>query len=120
MVCKGNSQPGVSDKFKNKDNRIKIIKNEHKGNSFARNTGIALANGKYLGFVDSDDYINIDMFNKLYSCIVENNVDIAVCQYIIAFRFLKVNLGKTKNINITDSDGAINTVFGQMSYGCYC
>lgn len=40
-----------------KDNRIKVIQNEHKGVSYARNTGLKMAKGEYISFVDSDDEI---------------------------------------------------------------
>jgi len=48
------------------DSRIQLIHQDHKGVAAARNKGIVLSKGEYIGFVDSDDYIDPDMFYKLY------------------------------------------------------
>ena len=59
------------------DNRIKVISfEENKGAATARNTGIEIATGEYIGFVDSDDYIDIDFYEKLYDKAKESNADI--------------------------------------------
>ena len=48
------------------DNRFKLINQENKGRAAARNTGISKVSGEYIGFVDSDDWIEKDMFEHLY------------------------------------------------------
>ena len=53
--------------FASKDSRIRIIDNQHQGVAKTRNTGIEQSTGEYIGFVDSDDYIDIDFFEKLYN-----------------------------------------------------
>ena len=64
-----------------KDSRIKLINiNERKGQGFARNRGIEIATGEYIGFVDSDDFIESDMFECLYNSAKTNNTDISMCQ----------------------------------------
>ena len=64
-----------------KDSRIKLINiNERKGQGFARNRGIELATGEYIGFVDSDDFIEPDMFECLYNSAKSNDTDISMCQ----------------------------------------
>ncbi len=64
-----------------KDSRIKLINiNERKGQGFARNRGIEIATGEYIGFVDSDDFIEPDMFECLYNSAKINNTDISMCQ----------------------------------------
>lgn len=71
----------ICDEYAKKDKRIKVI---HKGNgglSDARNAGIDIASGEYLGFVDSDDWIHPQMYEVLYKGIVENNVKISICEY---------------------------------------
>ena len=62
-----------------KDNRVKLITQQNRGLSGARNTGIENANGKYIGFVDSDDFIDIKMYEKLHEAIVRYDADIATC-----------------------------------------
>ena len=52
----------ICDKWAKKDNRIKVVHKENGGVSSARNVGLDVATGDYIGFVDSDDYISIDMY----------------------------------------------------------
>ena len=59
--------PEILRKYANIDN-VKVIKQENKGHSGARNTGIEQAHGRYLLFVDSDDFIELDMLEKLQRC----------------------------------------------------
>ena len=60
---------------------VKIIKNkENKGQAYSRNKAIKIASGDYIGFIDSDDFIEPDMLEKLYSKAKENNLDIAMCK----------------------------------------
>ena len=64
-----------------KDSRIKLINiTERKGQGFARNRGIEIATGEYIGFVDSDDFIEPDMFACLYNSAKANDTDISMCQ----------------------------------------
>ena len=60
-------------------NKLKVINQENKGISVARNNGMNIAKGKYIGFVDSDDYVKLDMFEKLYNKIEKTKADIVVC-----------------------------------------
>lgn len=64
-------------------NKIKYISRKNKGIGFTRNEGIKLARGDYLGFVDSDDFVEVDMYEKMYKRILDENADIAVCNYKI-------------------------------------
>ena len=54
------------DEYKKKDLRIKVIHKKNKGLGYARNSGLEVATGKYIAFVDSDDYIDRRMFESLY------------------------------------------------------
>jgi len=68
-----------------KDSRVKIIDKENSGVSNCRNKGINLVNGEYIVFVDSDDWINIDMLKTMYNKATENNSDIVMCSYMREF-----------------------------------
>ena len=71
----------ICDEFKQIDNRIKVIHKENGGLSDARNAGLKIAKGEYIGFVDSDDYIAQDMFETLYKLAKENNADISIVSF---------------------------------------
>lgn len=68
--------------YKNKDSRIILLNQENSGQSVARNRGIEIAKGEYLGFVDPDDWIDLDYYEKLYNAASTNNTDIAVGEII--------------------------------------
>ena len=72
----------ICDEYAKKDNRIKVIHKENGGLSDARNHGIDLAMGKYIAFVDSDDYINEQYLEKLYNAIIDNNTQVSQCNFI--------------------------------------
>lgn len=71
----------ICDQYKEKDARIQVIHKQNGGLSDARNAGIKLATGKYIGFVDSDDYIHPKMYEVLLTTMQQNQVDIAICNY---------------------------------------
>ncbi len=64
--------------FAEKDSRIKILNQKNKGQSAARNNGLKAANGEYIGFLDSDDFADITMFEKLYLDANEKKSDISM------------------------------------------
>lgn len=70
----------ILEKYAKNDSRVKVFSIENSGLSVARNLGINHANGKYIGFVDSDDYVNEYMFEKLYISCELNNLDVAICK----------------------------------------
>lgn len=69
----------ICDKYQKSDSRVRVIHKHNGGLSSARNAGIDIANGNYIGFVDSDDYIELDMYELLYNNIIKEKADISVC-----------------------------------------
>lgn len=70
--------------YEKKDIRICLINHEiRKGVAEARNTGLNASKGKYIGFVDPDDFVELNIFEKLYYAIKKNSADISVCGYRI-------------------------------------
>ena len=65
--------------YADRDSRFKIISQTNSGQSAARNKGLDFATGKYVGFVDSDDYIEPGMYEKLFKNATENKSDISLC-----------------------------------------
>ena len=75
----------IADKYARNDQRIIVIHQVNKGVSAARNAGLDLATGDYIGFVDGDDYIEPDMYEILMRIIDEQQVDIAHCGYQMVY-----------------------------------
>ena len=67
----------LCDELAAKDDRITVFHQKNRGSSAARNQGISMARGEYLGFVDSDDYIEPFMYEKLVEGILESGLEIA-------------------------------------------
>lgn len=82
LINDGSTDKSVSlcKAFMEIDPRVKLIHQDNSGLSGARNSGIDIANGKYITFIDSDDFISLDYIEVLYNLISQNNADISVCQ----------------------------------------
>lgn len=76
----------IAQEFAEKDSRIKLIDAPHSGRGDARNRGLEAASGSYIGFVDGDDFIEADMYEKLHESICRNAADIAVCGKITEYK----------------------------------
>ena len=72
----------ILEKYSKKDNRFKIINITNHGQGYARNIGIEKANGKYISFVDADDWIDLDSYEILHDFIVTNKLDVLFFQLI--------------------------------------
>lgn len=66
------------DKFANEDSRVQVIHKKNGGAGFARNSGLAVARGEYVGFVDSDDYAKPTMFAELYEAAIKHDADLVM------------------------------------------
>lgn len=84
------SSPAICDKYKEKDSRIKVIHKENGGLSSARNAGLRISSGEYVGFIDSDDDAELNMYELLYDVAKKYNVDFVMSDYI------RINEDKTK------------------------
>ncbi len=69
----------MCDEYARKDSRVRVIHKENGGLSDARNAGLAVCRGDYIGFVDSDDYIAPDMYETLAAFAERENLDVAMC-----------------------------------------
>lgn len=80
--CSSDNSLGILKEYASKDTRIRIIDfEENKGAAAARNKGIDLAQGEYIGFIDSDDYVDLEFYEKLYNKAAETCADCAKGNY---------------------------------------
>ncbi|MBR1737723.1 MAG: glycosyltransferase, partial [Firmicutes bacterium] len=81
--CSSDESPDILRDFASQfPDKVKVIRHEKNlGRGGARNTGIRAATGEYIGFVDSDDQISVDMYEKLYAKAKEDDYDIVDCAY---------------------------------------
>lgn len=72
--------PVLCDEWCKKDTRIKVIhKKVNEGLGFARNSGLEIASGRYVAFVDSDDFVSFDMYRRLYEASDGEKMDAVLC-----------------------------------------
>ena len=95
----------ICDEYADKDKRIKVMHKKNEGVSVARNIGLEMATGEYIGFVDGDDYIAPDMFEKLYNNLIDNSADVSICD----FYFVKNGTNKKA------SQGKLNVVLKRQN-----
>ena len=71
--------PIICDEYAKRDSRVKVIHKKNGGLSDARNAGLDIATGEYIMFIDSDDFVEIDMMESMMNNMIDNNVDLVVC-----------------------------------------
>lgn len=90
VVDDGSTDGGgvICDAYAERESRCVVVHQENKGLWAARNTGQKIAKGDFIMFVDSDDYIHVDMINSLYDALMQNpQCDLALCNYTITTSF---------------------------------
>lgn len=75
----------MCDEYAEKDTRIKVLHKKNGGLSDARNAGIEIAKGRYISFVDSDDYITEDYVEFLYNLLLDNEVKVSICSHTVIY-----------------------------------
>lgn len=71
--------PQLCDEYAQRDSRIKVIHKKNGGLGLARNSGLEIATGKYIAFIDSDDFIELNMFETLFDKASKENLDTVFC-----------------------------------------
>ena len=75
------SCPTMCDEYAKRDTRIKVIHKPNGGLGFARNSGLEIATGEFVAFVDSDDYVDLDMYETLYAQAKQLDLDTLYCGF---------------------------------------
>lgn len=111
------SSPSICDTAAINDSRIKVIHKSNGGLSNARNVGISMATGKYLAFVDGDDYIYPKMMELLLFYLIQDNCDVECCNFT-STDVIQLNNNHVEN-NIFTNDEATSMLLDDNGYKCY-
>lgn len=79
--CSPDHCPQMCDEYAKKDSRIKVVHKQNGGLGFARNSGLEIATGEYVAFVDSDDYVDKSMYETLWNEAVKSKADAVFCGF---------------------------------------
>ena len=111
----------ICDEYARKDKRIVVIHQKNMGVSAARNAGLDIARGRYIGFVDSDDWIEPRMYEVMMDAIRENGADMAVCGVRYADEDGKFTRADWLSESVYSRDGLLEDVFAmpnKLGGGC--
>ncbi|MBQ9245016.1 glycosyltransferase [bacterium] len=90
----------ILEQYKNRDSRIKIVDKKNGGLSSARNAGMAIATGEFYSFIDSDDWVEPTMLEKLYKNITALNTDISICGVNLVYETKDKQIDDEKYFNL--------------------
>lgn len=109
----------ICESYKGSDSRIKVFHKENGGLSDARNYGTVRAEGNFITFIDSDDYVSSDYLEVLYNLIKEKDADIAVGNFMDVTDDITLDdrsVGNEDKVSTFDADGALHELLASPRY----
>lgn len=96
----------ICDRYAREDSRFRVFHTENGGLSAARNVGLRAASGDYIGFVDSDDWTEPEMYEKLHNAIIQTGADVSCCCFYTVFPQEVIEM-KTLGLRLLDAEDAL-------------
>ena len=111
----------ICDDYAKKDSRIRVIHKQNGGVSSARNAALDIARGDYIAFVDSDDYIESDMYAHLYNNLIKYKADVSICGFLSIYSNSNKTCERKSDsvIDIHNGVSALQNVFSGDLYQGY-
>lgn len=108
----------ICQKYKQTDSRILILNQKNKGLSGARNSGLDIASGEYIGFVDSDDWIELNMFELMLQTMIQQEVGIVECSLL---RTLEVDntIIRAGETIVEDRETSLNRIISNQHFSVW-
>lgn len=107
------ASPEICNFYAQKDKRVRVIHQKNAGIAEVRNVGVQEATGDYIAFVDSDDWIDITMLEKLFNLIKESEADIAQCGYYRTDRDALPKDNQVPNISVYENEDILELLYCQ-------
>lgn len=109
------SSPEILEYFSQKDSRIKILKNDvNRGPGYSRNQGLDIANGKYISFLDGDDWFSFNAFEILIEKAEQDNLDLLMFKNIVYYNDIR-DFGMEKYYDMEFMNKYENTIFNHWN-----
>ena len=115
--------PKICDNYAKIDKRIKVIHKKNGGLSDARNAGINIANGKYISFIDSDDWVEKDYIQKMYDMLKKYNLQLVIGDVLVQYDSgLNIDYSKNKQYVISKEKEFEKMLYGirDLDNGAWC
>ena len=106
----------ICEDYARKDTRIKVIHQENKGQSAARNVGLNAATGEYVNFIDSDDWIDPPMYETMMGVMLANNQEVVECKEVHRYEDTDDKPVRNETLAIEDQLTAVKRIIANQVF----